>query len=61
MGQKLVQLFKFAEDKGGMTAKMRVAMKAVIPSNKAEELPDNDDNIKKVKAAIKEILGVDAP
>ena len=61
MGTKLEALFKFAEAKGGLSAKMRASMKAVIPSMKAKILPDDPENVKKLKDAIEAILGIEVP
>ncbi len=61
MGQKLVQLYSFLDQNGGLPAKMRLAMMTGIPSNKAESEADSTENLNKFKAAIKEITGKDAP
>jgi hypothetical protein len=61
MGAKLVKLFEFAMENGGMAARMRVSMKSGIASAQAETVEDSPDNIDKVKAAIKETTGKDAP
>jgi len=61
MGQKLVKLFEFTKAQGGSTAQMRVAMRTLVPANKAGEVPDSPETIAKVQAAIKAITGKDAP
>ena len=61
MGQKLTKLYEFVGQNGGITAQMRVAVKSLVPSSKAAQLPDTPDAIAKVRAAIKEVTGKDAP
>ncbi|QOY87054.1 hypothetical protein [Paludibaculum fermentans] len=61
MAQKLVKLYDFVHDHGGATAKMRVAMKTLVPSNKAEQTPDSPELIEKFRAAIREVTGLEAP
>jgi hypothetical protein len=61
MGQRLVKLFDYAREAGGATAPMRVAMKTMITAAKAATEPDTPDNIAKVRAAVKEITGKEAP
>lgn len=61
MGAKLKQLLDFAQQAGGIEAKMRVAVITGISSAKAESEPDSPENIAKVKAAIKSATGKDAP
>lgn len=60
MGATLVKLYKFAEDNGGVTAKMRLAMITAISSQKASSTADTPELIAKFKAAIKQITGKDA-
>lgn len=61
MAQKLVKLYEFTKANGGLTAQMRLAMKTLIPLAKAAEVPDTPEAIAKVRAAIKEVTGKDAP
>ncbi len=61
MGAKLLKFYDFVNKEGGATAAMRLAMKTSIPSKKAESEPDSAENIAKFKAAVKEIVGKDAP
>ncbi len=61
MGQKIVKLYEFINANGGLPAKMRVAVITLIPSNKAADVADTPDAIAKVRAAIKEVTGKDAP
>ena len=61
MAEKLLKLYKFAQDEGGAMAKVRLAMATKIPSNKAATDPDSKENIELLRKAIKEILGKDAP
>lgn len=57
MGQKLVRGFEHVLESKGLKDRMLVAMKSGIPSLKAEELPDSDENVKKLEDAIREITG----
>lgn len=61
MADKLLKLYKFAQDEAGAIAKVRLAMATKIPSNKAATEPDSKENIELLRKAIKEILGKDAP
>ncbi len=61
MGDKLMKMYAFAEQNGGATAQMRLAMKTLIPSAKAGAEPDSPENIAKFKTAIKDITGKDVP
>ncbi len=57
MGKRLVEGFAKILESRGLKDRMLVAMKAGIPSMKARELPDTDENVKKLEDAIKEITG----
>lgn len=61
MAQKLVQLYDFVQAHGGTPAKMRVAMKTLVPSNKAQDTPDSPAIIEKFRQVIKEVTGLEAP
>ena len=61
MAQQLVKLYQFARAAGGATAPMRLAMKTMISADKAASVPDTPENLAKVRAAIREITGKDAP
>ncbi|MBN2723097.1 MAG: hypothetical protein JXR95_03390 [Deltaproteobacteria bacterium] len=61
MGTKLKTLYDFVIQNGGMQERMRVAMKSGISSSKAPDLPDTPENISKLKAAIKEVMGKNPP
>ncbi len=61
MGDKLNQLYDFAQKAGGVEAKMRLAVVTGISSLKAKTEPDSPENIAKLKAGIKEVTGKDAP
>jgi len=61
MGQQLVKLYDFARTAAGPTAPMRLAMKTMIPADKAASLPDSADNVAKLRAAVRDITGKDAP
>lgn len=59
MGARLVKAFEIAKDAGGIQATMRLAMKSAMSSNKAESAPDSPENLQKMKAALKEVIGKD--
>lgn len=61
MGQKLIQLYEFTKAQGGSTAQMRLAMRTLVPANKAGEVPDSPEMIAKVRAAVQAVTGKDAP
>jgi hypothetical protein len=61
MGQKLLQLYDFVGKQGGLPAQMRVAMKTLLPSNKAAAAADTPEMIAKFRAAIREVTGKEAP
>ena len=60
MAQQLIKLYEFARA-AGPTASMRLAMKTMISAEKAATLPDTPESVAKVRAAIREITGKDAP
>jgi hypothetical protein len=55
MGAKLLELYEQAKQLGGLKAQMRMAMLTKVPSAKASELPDSQENIKVFEEAINEI------
>jgi len=61
MAEKLLKLYKFAQDQGGAQAKVRLAMMTKMPSVRAATEPDSRENIEMLRAAIKELLGKEAP
>jgi hypothetical protein len=61
MAEMLLRLYKFAQDQGGAQAKVRIAMATKMPSNKAATEPDSQENVAALRAAIKDILGKEAP
>ena len=61
MGEKLVKYYDLAADRGGMMARMRLAVMTSISSAKAPTAPDSTENIEAFRKAIKEITGEDAP
>lgn len=61
MGSKLLKCYEFASEKGGMQAKMRLAMMTGIASQKAGDEPDSDENVAKFKEAVQEITGEAPP
>jgi hypothetical protein len=61
MGLKLTSYLQYARDNGGALAKARVVMISGITDNKAAAEPDSPENITKLRSAIKEVTGADAP
>lgn len=61
MGEKLLKCYQFVGESGGLTSKMRLAMKTSIPENKAGSAPDTPENLEKFQVAVREIVGKNAP
>jgi hypothetical protein len=59
MGAKLAKALEMAKAAGGLQAQMRLAMKSGMSSDKAAALPDSPENIQKMEAAYKEVVGKD--
>lgn len=57
MGAKLKQYFDLVEEKGGVAAKMRLAMKTGVASAKAESEADSAELVNKFYEAAKELVG----
>ncbi len=57
MGAKMVKGFDAAQKEGGIKAAMRLAMKVGFSNDKAAGAQDSPENIQKMEAALKEILG----
>jgi len=55
MGEILLSYYEKARQKGGFEAKMRLAMLTLLPSIKAKEAPDSEENIKKFEEAFKKL------
>ena len=58
MAEKLVKLYEFARTAAGPTASMRLAMKTMIPADRAAATADTPQNVAKVRAAIRDISPV---
>ncbi len=56
MGDKLVKYFEYAKKKGGLVARMRLAMKSGLSPNKAIEIEDTPERIEQFKELLSEIL-----
>ena len=59
MGAKLQKAFQLAKEADGLQAEMRLAMKSGMSAQKAASEADSPDNIKKMEAALKEVIGKD--
>jgi hypothetical protein len=55
LGQKLLDYYEKAQQIGGITARMRLAVLTKLPSNKAESAPDSLENIQIFETAINQI------
>lgn len=60
MGQKLMKIFEYVQEKGGRRAMFRTALKAAMLPKIAERAPDTPENIEKLTQAAKVVLGVDS-
>jgi hypothetical protein len=61
MGQKLVKYYELVAEKGGLQAKMRLAMKTAISSEKAAAADDSPENLTKFYNVVRELIGQSAP
>lgn len=55
MGIKIEEYFKRAYEMGGLKAKMRLAIITKTPSNRAKNIPDETEVLKRFEKGIKEI------
>ncbi|MCX7880461.1 MAG: hypothetical protein N2517_07345 [Ignavibacteria bacterium] len=55
MGEKLLKFYEQAYKLGGIKAQMRLAILTLLPSTKAKDEPDSQENIQKFEKAMKEI------
>jgi hypothetical protein len=56
MGKRLVTYYDLAYQKGGLVLQLKLAMKTLVPSNKAAELPDTAENLDLFRKALEELL-----
>ena len=61
MGEKMIKLYDFTQEVGGVEARMRLSVVSGISSFRAKSDPDTPENIQKLKDAIEEITGQNAP
>jgi hypothetical protein len=57
MGQKLKTIFDYVEKEGGKMAVLRVTLTSKIPQPTAENISDTEDNVQKLRDAVKKVLG----
>lgn len=55
MAEKLLNFFDIAHQKGGISAKVKLAMMTKISSEKAANLPDSAENIALFENAISQL------
>jgi hypothetical protein len=56
MAEKIVKYFEFAQSRGGVALKVKLAMKSTITSVTASSFPDSADNIQRIRSALAELL-----
>lgn len=61
MGAKLVAYYQLAKETGGLPMQMRLAMKTLMPTEKATAAPDSPENLEKFYLAAKEVIGPNVP
>lgn len=61
MGEKLMLYYKFVTDKGGLTAKTKLAAITKLPSTRAALEPDSEQTVDQFRKAIEQIFGEPAP
>ena len=59
MGDKLVEIYKIVEEKGGSASRIKLVELTGITMKNAEEIKDKPDIIEKVKDAASDILKSD--
>lgn len=57
MGAKFKKYFEIVEEKGGVPAKMRFAMKTGVASNKAESADETPESLDKFHKIAVELVG----
>ncbi len=55
MGAKLMAFYEQAKARGGIQAKVKLAMITKLSSNDAESAPDSPENIKRFEEALKQV------
>jgi hypothetical protein len=62
MAEKLRRYYTFANQRGGFTLQLKLAMKTLLPGNRAVEAPDSPENLELFRSALAELLpGEDIP
>ena len=61
MGAKLTAYYQLAKENGGLPIQMRLAMKTLMPAEKAAAAPDSPENVEKFYQAAREIIGPHVP
>ena len=61
MGERLLQFYKYIEDKEGISGKIRLAQLTLITSARARSEADAPELIERFKKAIEKITGKPAP
>lgn len=61
MAEKLLQYYKYAQDKLGLEGKVQLAKETKLPSTQAALEPDTSEAIQRFKTAIEKITHQPAP
>lgn len=61
MAEKLLQYYKYVQDRLGLEGKIELAKETKIPSTHAALEPDSVENIKRFKTAVEKITHRSAP
>ena len=62
MAEKLRRYYTYASQRGGFTLQLKLAMKTLLPSNRAADAPDSPENVELFRSALAELLpGEDIP
>ncbi len=57
MAERLLKAFEIAKQQAGTQAQFRLAIRSGMSMVKAEKEQDNEVNLSRMKAALKEVLG----
>ncbi len=61
MAEKLMRYIQWANEQGGMTAKVQLAQATKMPSAKAALEPDSPENLKLFQEALRKLFNKEPP
>ncbi len=61
MGEKLIKYYRWAEEQGGLAAKVQLAQQTKIPSVNAALAPDDLATIGKFREALRKVTSKEPP